>query len=95
MNGPRMKLEIYSKTFALVAERTVVGDGVPRVGEFVLLPADVADQAQGLTHALVHEVTWECLGDRLTAVVACHATGHKPSNRLLRLEEQGWLHPRD
>lgn len=90
-----MILNIFNKNFALIESRTVQCEAVPRVGEFVDLPADAMASADGLHQALVHEVTWQLLGNKLTPEVNCHATGNDPSNRLLRLEEQGWLQSRD
>lgn len=90
-----MNLNVYNKNFALIDILTVKGTGVPRVGEYVTLPARLVESADGLTQALVHEVTWVLDGDVLSPVVDCYATGDDPSNRLLRLEEQGWLQPRD
>lgn len=95
-----MQIDIYNKNFSLVAEYTAPqGPWVPRVGEFIALPPKVRERVQNLTHALVHDVEWLLQGPpeagQLTAVVSCHATGHDASNRLLRLEENGWLQPRD
>lgn len=90
-----MILEIFTKNFALIETRTLEAGSVPRVGEFIELSPHLSEQAQRLSHALVHDVTWRMTGNKLTPVVACHATGHDPSNRLFRLEENGWLQPRD
>ena len=95
-----MQIDIYSKNFSLVAEyKAPQGTMVPRVGEFIALPPEMSQRVQNLTHALVHDVLWLLQGTpeagQLTAVVSCHATGHDASNRLFRLEENGWLQPRN
>lgn len=90
-----MILNFFNKNFTLIGTRTLQCDGAPRVGEMVDLPADLLESADGLHQALVHEVNWQILGDRLTPEVNCHATGNDPSNRLIVLEDAGWLQPRN
>lgn len=91
-----LRLEVYGKNFALAHEAQLQTSAVPRVGEYVALPAAVQAWVQNMTHALVHEVEWLLDGAALVPVVRCHATDHTTSsNRLLRLEEQGWLQPRN
>lgn len=95
-----MLILLHTKNFSLVDDLTVPDtQGVPRVGEFIVLPPELSEQVQGLTHALMHEVEWLLQGPpkarALTAMVSCHATGYDPSNRLVRLEENGWLQPRN
>jgi len=88
-------LEIFNKNFTLIERRTLEAGSVPRVGEFIELDQPLSARVQNLTQAMVHEVIWEMDGSKLLPVVSCHATENNPSNRLIRLEENGWLQPRD
>ena len=90
-----MILEIFNKNFTLIERRTLEAGSVPRVGEFIELDPPLSARVQNLTHAMVHEVIWELDGARLLPVVSCHATENNTSNRLIRLEENGWLQPRN
>lgn len=86
-----MILEIYAKNKALLATQTVQAEGVPRVGEYVELPPDVAASAQSQPRALVYDVTWQLTLDKLEPIVSCLVREDEPSNRRQLLESEGWL----
>lgn len=90
-----MILEIFNKDFDMVECRTLEAGSVPRVGEYIELDPQLFDKVHSLLHAIVFEVIWGMDGSRLVPVVSCQATDNDPSNRLIRLKENGWLQPRD
>lgn len=86
-----MQIDLHTKNNAYIATHTLAeGSAVPRVGEFIVATAHAADAGQ-LATFLVVEVSYTLAGARLTPVVRAMAQGDDPSNRRLRLQEQGWL----
>lgn len=88
-------IEVFGKNMALCHTAQVTCSAVPRVGETMALPPQVAAWTQGLSSALVFEVEWGLSTPHLDATVRCQAWGADPSHRRLMLEEHGWLQPRD
>lgn len=90
-----MRIDICTKNGSIVRSIEVPDtSALPRVGEWIHSPQDAPD-LQGLHTLLVVDVRHELQGNRLVNVVQAWAQGDDASNRLLRLQEQGWLHPRE
>lgn len=91
----KQTIEVFGKNMALVARREIECECVPRVGDVVDLPADIVVDTGGLNTAMVIEVVWALKKNGMDAVVKCRAWGGSASQRLIELESNGWLQPRD
>lgn len=86
-----MRLFIFNKNHAQVAELTLADGPVPRAGEEIALPA-YAEACDGMSQFLVTEVVWVLEGKSLRAEVECQAMS--PDHfRLLTLRDHGWVPP--
>lgn len=91
----KITLSINTKTNAHLADIEVEATAPPRIGEYVETPSEWLDYTQQLP-LLVTDVRYQIAGIALTATVTCIARGDDTnSHRLLLLEEQGWLQPRE
>lgn len=67
------------------------GDGVPRVGEYILTPTAVLEDVDRIPQLLVVDVHYILEDGRAVAVVDAMANARNADTRLDRLQEQGWL----
>lgn len=84
-----MRLFVFNKNGAQVADLTLADGPVPRAGEELALPA-YANDCDGMSEFLVTAVVWMVQGDRLEAEVTCQAMSAEHL-RLLMLREAGWV----
>ena len=81
-----MKLEIWSKNWALASELFINSDIIPRVGETIILEEEI----DGTHEVLVHDIRYITEGDAVTPILKCHVFA-TPQHRLQMLEDEGWL----
>lgn len=92
-----MRLSLYSRSWALVKEIEIESTYVPRIGEIIEAPKELATWLDGMTYLLVHQVRYFIDGNILYPMVACQATSSSETeatfaeNRYQMLDHGGWI----
>lgn len=87
-----MRIDICGKNREhIITLECDAGDGVPRVGEYILTPATVLEDVDRIPQLLVVDVHYIIDSGRAVAVVDAMANLRDPDTRLTRLQENGWL----
>lgn len=85
-----MIIEIETKGGGLAATYNDVQGPTPQAGD-VLASAQYATLLNGQTTVLVVDVVYEHDDNQLTPRVRCRPVDDVPGDRLIRLQEHGWL----